>query len=93
MTSFLVYLNAAIEPDNQTYSVPLGMVLSFFTEADVIPRQEYMQALLDFNPVNQYPTASTCPIQLTLPTEHSTYSEYKKTSRCSVTMHEGFGLI
>ena len=88
-----MYLHTAIEPDNQSCSVSLGMVLSFFTGADVIPPQGYMSALLNFNAVNQYPTALTCAIQLTLSTKHSTYSEYKKHLDVAFTIHGGFGLV
>ena len=74
-------------------SVKLDTLLSFFTGADVLPPLGYKTVTLDFNNSNIYPTASTCSIQLTLPTKHSTYDEFKHHMIVGLTMHGGFGLV
>lgn len=39
-----------------------------------------------------YPSASTCAIQLTLPTRYSSYDTFKKALDTGFLMHGGFGL-
>ena len=56
-------------------TVSVGTVLPFFTGADTIPPLGYTSAVLNFN---QYPTASTCAVELTLPTKHTQYEQFKK---------------
>ena len=73
--------------------VSLKMVLAFFTGADSIPPLGYKSAILHFNPNNHYPTASTCAIQLTLPTKYQSYQEFKKQMDVAFCMHGGFGLM
>ena len=72
-------------------NVTLRAVLSFFSGADSIPPQGYASAVLNFEPTNQYPTASTCAIQLTLPTKHEDYNVFKRQLDVAFTMHGGFG--
>ena len=69
------------------------MILSFFTGADSIPPQGYISTVLNFNPVNLYPTASTCAIELMLPTKYTEYDDFKNQLDVGFTMHGGFGLI
>ena len=71
----------------------LKTILAFFTGADGTPPLGYSSAVLTFNPTNPYPTASTCAIQLTLPTKYSDYQEFKKHMDTAFTLYGGFGLI
>ena len=71
----------------------LGRVLAFFTGADTIPPLGYASAVLNFNPLNLYPTASTCAVELTLPTRYAQYDQFKKQLDVAFTMHGGFGLV
>lgn len=70
-------------------SVSLPMVL---TGADSIPPLGLDHASLNFNESNAYPTASTCALELTLPTKHWTYDEFMQHFDVAFTMHGGFGL-
>ena len=88
-----VYLYAEGGTEDQVCKVSLRTVLSFFTGADSIPPLGYTSAVISFNPANQYPTASTCAIQLTLPTKHTDYIQFKKQLDVTLTMHGGFGLV
>ena len=72
--------------------VSLPMVLAFFTGAESVPPTGFHDAVLNFNPTNIYPTASTCAIELTLPTKLADYYEFKKNLDIAFTMHGGFGL-
>ena len=74
-------------------SVSLQMVLCFFTSADSIPPLGMKAATLNFNPKIVFPTASTCAIELTLPTALKSYEELKKNADIAFSMHGGFGLI
>lgn len=78
--------------EDQESKVSLRTVLAFFTGADSIPPLGYTSALIHFNNTNQYPTASTCAIVLTLPTRHKEYRQFKKQLDVAFTMHGGFGL-
>ncbi len=51
----------------------LDMILSFFTGADSVPPLGYRN-VLSFNHMSLYPTASTCAVELTLPTRHQDYN-------------------
>lgn len=68
------------------------MILSFFTGADSIPPVGYDRVTLTFNNLNPYPTASTCGLELTLPTKYDEYEEFKRHMDVAFTMHGGFGL-
>ena len=73
--------------------VSLKTVLAFFTGADCIPPLGYTSATLTFNPTDPYPTASTCAIQLTLPTKYESFEEFKEHMNTALRMHGGFGLV
>ena len=73
--------------------VSLKMVLAFFTGGDSIPPLGYKSAVLSFNPVNPYPTASTCAIELTLPSKYRDYEQFKKQLDTAFRLHGGFGLV
>ena len=50
-------------------------------------------AVLNFNPTNIFPTASTCVIELTLPTKMAADDvKFKKNLDIAFNMHGGFGL-
>ena len=72
--------------------VTIPLILAFFTGAEQIPPLGF-----PYDPVltfadNPYPTASTCAIQLTLPTKYSQYSPFKSALDLAFTSHGGFGL-
>ena len=73
--------------------VSLQMILAFFTGADSIPPTGYSEVVLSFSETSPYPTASTCALELTLPTNHEEYAAFKKSLDVGFTMHGGFGLI
>ena len=73
--------------------ISLKMVLAFFTGANTIPPLGYKSSTLNFNANNHYPTASTCAIQLTLPSKYQEYEEFKKQMDTAFSVHGGFGLI
>ena len=71
----------------------LGTILSFFSGADNIPPLGFPnEPELNFNPKAVHPTASTCSIQLTLPTKYANFEELKNKLDQAFTMHGGFGL-
>ena len=72
--------------------VTLPMIISFFTGADSIPPLGLPDATLSFNSKNIYPAASTCAIELTLPSKLKSYKEFKNNLTIAFTMHGGFGL-
>ena len=73
--------------------VSLAMILSFFTGADSVPPCGYDQVVLNFSATSPYPTASTCAMELTLPTQYDEYVGFKKSLNVAFTMHGGFGLM
>lgn len=66
-------------------------MLAFFTE-DVIPPYGYSAVTLNFNNDDVYPTASTCAVQLTIPTRHKDYGTFKEHMKVALLMNGGFGL-
>ena len=82
-----------LEYDADSGPLSLKTVLVFFTGADSIPPLGYSSATLNFNPTNQYPTASTCAIALSLPTKYTEYRQFKRQLNVALTMHGGFGLV
>ena len=69
------------------------MILAFFTGADSIPPLGYSSVVLNFNAKNHYPTASTCALELTLPTKYTNYEQFKRQMDVALSMHGGFGLL
>ena len=88
-TLFFITFTESVPREKQ---VSLKTVLAFFTGADSIPPLGYQSAVLNFNPHNPYPMASTCAIQLTLPTKYQDYDEFQKHLNIGFSMHGGFGL-
>lgn len=66
-----------------TLSVTLSTVLSFVTGAEEIPPLGFPHDAT----LHPYPTASTCAIQLTVPSKYTTYEDFRKNMN-----HGGFGL-
>ncbi len=75
-------------------SVSLSTVLNFFSGADDIPPGGFpLPPAINFNSRNIYPTASTCAVELTLPTQyHDDYDLFKEKLDTAFTCHGGFGL-
>ena len=73
--------------------VTLSKVLNFFSGADEIPENGFQnEPVLSFNSDDVFPTASTCAIELTLPTMYSNnYCMFKKMMNLALTCHGGFG--
>ena len=73
--------------------VTLKCILQFFTGAETLPPMGFSyDPELNFNGTNMYPTASTCAVQLTLPTRYSTYENFKASLTTGFLCHGGFGL-
>ena len=71
----------------------MGNLLSFFTGAEYIPPMGFNDATLNFNDSNLYPTASTCSLSLTLPTQYyKSYNAFKDNIIFGIQNHGGFGL-
>lgn len=64
------------------------MILHFFCGATVLPRAG--KPIPHFND-DVYPTASTCALEMTLPTRYNDYKEFKYRLDQVFTMHRGFG--
>ena len=76
-----------------TGNASLKMIMSFFPGADEIPPMGYPhEPELNFNNTSPYPTASTCALQLTLPTCYNEYCAYQSAMNTALFMHGGFGL-
>ena len=91
--SHIYTTNLTNDLTESTTRVSLKTVLAFFTGADCIPPLGYTSAVLSFNESNPYPTASTCAIQLTLPTKYTDYEQFRHNLEIAFQMHGGFGLI
>ena len=77
---------------NYADDISLEMVV-FFSGADAIPPMGYPhEPLINFNPESPFPTASTCTLQLTLPTCYTDYGPFKHALNTAFTMHGGFGM-
>ena len=76
-------------------NVHLSKILSFFTGAESVPALGFdVQPVLTFSPSAIYPTASTCALQLTLPTMHYNKPDtFKEKMLYALKNHGGFGLI
>ena len=75
--------------------VTLNRVLSFITGAEEVPAGGFeCPASLYFCPISQFPTASTCALQSTLPTTHYNNAVlFKEKILYAFHNHGGFGLI
>ena len=71
----------------------LHTILNFFFGAEKIPPMGFpSDPVLRFNGSDVYPTASTCAIELTLPTRYTgDYASFKNAMDVALTCHDGFG--
>ena len=78
---------------NYAENVHLSTVLSFFTGAESLPPMGFgMAPVLRFDPSNMFPTASTCALELTLPTKyHNQPHLFKEKMVYAFKNHGGFG--
>lgn len=75
--------------------VDLPCILNFFSGANEVPPQGFpFTPRITFNSDNIYPTASTCAVELTLPTKyHLDYQCFKNALDYGFLNHGGFGLF
>ena len=68
-------------------------MLVFFTGADAVPLMGFpIDCTLSFNRDIVYPTASTCALEMTLPTRyHDNYELFKQKMVQGLLWHGGFG--
>ena len=80
--------------DDPPEGLVLEDILSFFTGAEVIPPLGFDHTpALYFNSEALFPTASTCALELCLPTRyHSSYAMFKQKASLAFKCHGGFGL-
>lgn len=70
----------------------LKVLLSFFTGAEEVPPLGFSPPpTLHFNRHEVYPTASTCALELVLPTQYDTYEQFKDAMLTGLLFHGGFG--
>ena len=69
------------------------MILPFFCGATTVPPCGFPpgKPTLHFNHNDVYPTASTCVLELTRPTQYTDYNTFKFRLNQAFTMHGGFG--
>ena len=74
-------------------NVSLETVLSFFTGASEVPPLGFPHSpQLNFSSTSPYPTASTCAIELTLPTMYKNSTQFEESMEQAFLSHGGFGL-
>ena len=62
---------SAFAADDDVAEVTLSTVLNFFTGAEIPPSLGFHPATFQYSEVDaEFPTASTCALELTLPTKH-----------------------
>lgn len=73
----------------------LGQVLSFFTGAEYPPPLGFdTTASMWFDPTAEFPVASTCALQLTLPTKYFNHPEsFRERMLYALQNHGGFGML
>ena len=72
--------------------VTLKDVMIFFSGSNEVPAVKFSPApSLHFNKDNLYPTASTCSLELVLPSKYYSYKDFKKSMTTGLLCHGGFG--
>ena len=66
--------------------------IEFFSGAECIPPIGFPHDPVLIFGDNQYPTASTCALQLTLPKKYDRYYDFKAALDLAFICHGGFGL-
>ena len=85
----ILYIGAIGEDDA---IATLDEVLIFFTGAEAIPPTGLPEKpTLKFDRSQIYPTASTCLLQMVLPTCHQQYATFKRHLNVAFKCHGGFG--
>lgn len=96
MTQVIISVVKMVKINNNTSlgeRIDLKKVVNFFSGADEPPPGGFpFQPEINFNDSNPYPTASTCAVQLTLPTKYDNYKDFKKNFDIALLYHGGFGL-
>ena len=87
-----------LDPSLEEGSISIGLkdVLIFFTGADRVPPLGFIsQPTLTFlhDPKDIFPTASTCSLELRLPTTHAEYNTFKDYMIIAFKGHGGFGVV
>ena len=79
----------------EVQQVTLGQVLSFFTGAERPPPMGFdEEAGIWFSPTATFPTASTCALELTLPTKyHDNADMFHEKMLYGLQNHGGFGML
>ena len=86
----MFYLCNIFTTDNLT----LNSTMSFFTGAEEIPPNGFAtEPMLYFSSKDPYPTASTCAVELTLPTRYEKYDDFKRSMQVAMEAHGGFGKL
>ena len=66
--------------------------MSFFTDGEEIPPSGFpTTSTLYFTIDGPYPTASTCGVELTLPSIYNRYEDFKRNMDIAMESHGGFG--
>jgi len=69
-------------------------MLNFCTGSEYPPILGFSNPIeIRFDPDNDFPTASTCALQLTLPTKFSDYNMFKEKIAYAMFNHGGFGMM
>ena len=94
----ILYINpdGTAKTHDKSCCVELKDILIFFTGAERVPPMGFeSQPSLTFlhNPEDILPTASTCSLELRLPTSHSNYDCFRNIMITAVKGHGGFGVV
>ncbi len=81
--------------DGRIPVLTLGQVLSFFTGAEYPPPLGFdLEPMIRFSTVSDFPLASRCALELTLPTKfYNDYTMFKEKMIYGLCNHGGFGLL
>ena len=93
--SFGIFMYISYIADDIPVKVSLVQILSFFTGTEYPPPGGFqVPASINFNPTSEFPLASTCAIQLTLPTQHYDNPErFFERMVYGIANHGRFGLL
>ena len=97
---YSIHITVLVSDTDEMLVCTLEKVLFFFTGAEEIPPLGYevpatQVPCLSFSHSAVYPTASTCTIELTLPTKYfqDPYRVFREVMYTAMLCHGGFGLI
>ena len=70
----------------------LSDLLAFFSGCDRVPVLGFVPSpTLHFNQIDKYPTASTCAMELVLPSQYTCYTQFKENMIFGLLNNGGFG--